>query len=88
MNNMAEAYGALSLGVGLVIMVASIFLFLLPFFVFKIRNQTIEMNKKMNQIIKLLGGQAGDPRYKICPKCQAKNRLSDLNCISCGGPLM
>jgi len=88
MNNMAEAYGVLVFGIGLVIMVTSVFLFLLPFFVFKIRNQVIEMNKKMNQIIELLGGRVTDSKYKICPKCQAKNRLTDYNCVSCGGPLL
>jgi len=29
-----------------------------------------------------------DTRYKICPKCQAKNRRMDLVCSGCGGPLM
>lgn len=87
MNNMAEAYGVLFFGIGLVIMVTSIFLFLLPFFVFKIRNQVIEMNKKMNQIIKLLGGQVTGPQYKICPSCQAKNSPVNNFCMGCGKPL-
>jgi len=84
MDNMGGAFVLLPI----VIIISAVLLFLLPFFVFKIRNQTIEMNKKMNQIIELLGGRAGDPRYKICPKCQTKNRLTDYSCISCGGPLL
>jgi len=84
MDNMGGAFVLLPI----VIIISAVLLFLLPFFVFKIRNPTIEMNKKMNQIIKLLGGQAGDSSYKICPKCQAKNRQIDLVCSGCGGPLL
>jgi len=27
------------------------------------------------------------PKYKICPKCQTKNRVTDYNCINCGSAL-
>ncbi len=84
MENVGGAFGFMSI----IMIIGAVFLFLLPFFVFKIRNQVIEMNKKMSQIIKLLGGQAGDPLYKTCPSCQAKNRIKDINCVSCGGPLL
>jgi len=84
MNNVGEAFGLMSI----VIIIGAVFMFLLPFFVFKIRNQVIEMNNKMNQIVELLGGRVADPKYKICPKCQAKNRQTDLVCSGCGGPLL
>jgi len=87
MNNPAEAYGFLSLIVGLVIIIAGVFMFLMPFFVFKIRNQIIEMNKKMNQVIKLIGGQDPDLRYKICKSCKAKNSPLNNFCVSCGKPV-
>ena len=87
MNNPAEVYGVFTFAVGVGIMVAGLFLFLLPFFVFKIRNQVIDMNKKMNEIIKLLGGQPPDLKYKICPSCQAKNSPFNVFCVSCGKPV-
>lgn len=44
-------------------LVFAVFLFLLPFFVLKIRNEVVAMNKKMDTIIALLGAEkaAQDP---------------------------
>ncbi len=83
MDNVGGAFVLLPI----VIIIGAVFLFLMPFFVFKIRNQTIEMNKKMNQIIELLGGQVTGPKYKICKSCQAKNSPVNNYCLGCGKPL-
>ena len=87
MNNPAEVYGVFAFVVGMVVMIAGLFLFLLPFFVFKIRNQIIEMNKKMSQVIKLLGGRVDGSKYKICKSCQTKNSPVNNFCMGCGKPL-
>ena len=55
-----EAIGALSGGVSLIILIAAILAFLLPFFVFRIRNKVISIDRKMDVIIELLAGGSGN----------------------------
>lgn len=85
---------------GIIIVMAVVLAFCMPFFVFKIRNQVVDINKKLARIIQLLEIQApGDetsatvPRVeidekgrkiKICPKCAKPNHPKDLKCIHCG----
>ena len=63
--------------------------FLLPFFVFRIRNKVISIDRKMDVIIELLAGGSGNTdtggilkkigirTYKDCPHCGTKNRSDD-----------
>ena len=78
--------------------IISIFLFIvgvmalfIPFWIYRIRNEVIEMNKKMDKLVKMTGRQGGfesldinDPGIKKCTKCGAKNRTQDSTCINCG----
>lgn len=90
-----EALGGLYLIVWLFLIVAAILAFLMPFFVLRIRNEMIKLNKNMSQLIELLSGQRGqefqlDPEkdMKTCPTCGKKNRNEDYNCMYCGEPLI
>jgi len=49
-----EAFGAFSGIIVLFLIIAAILAFLLPFFVFRIRNEMISMNKKMSVLIQAL----------------------------------
>jgi len=82
---------------GILIIVCAIMTLLLPFFVFRIRNEMISMNKKMTTLINLLqnNGFTDDTskietsKYsgqmiKICPDCGRKNRVEDITCTNCG----
>ena len=44
----------LNASVAVLIIIAAILLFLLPFFVFRIRNEVIKMNKKLDSILNAL----------------------------------
>lgn len=60
---------------------------LMPWFVYQIRNQTKDMDRKMDTIIELLGGQKqtiSDKLVKVCPFCKTKNRAFDHVCMNCG----
>ena len=63
-----EAIGALSGGVSLIILIAAILAFLLPFFVLRIRNKVISIDQKMDVIIELLGGGSGNTDGGILKK--------------------
>ena len=94
-----EAIGSLSGVVSLIILIAAILAFLLPFFVLKIRNKAISIDRKMDVIIELLGGgtvntdaggilkKIGIQTYKDCPHCGTKNRSDDYTCMACSKPL-
>jgi len=72
---------------GVVVILAlflAILALLMPWFVYQIRNQTKDMDRKMDTIIGLLGGQK---QIKVCPSCGAKNRAQDFKCLQCGKPL-
>ena len=64
--------------------------FLLPFFVLRIRRESIKTNQLLEQIAASLNGQnstGADPLIKSCPHCGAKNRSKDYTCISCSKPI-
>ena len=94
-----EAIGALSGGVSLIILIAAILAFLLPFFVFRIRNKVISIDRKMDVIIELRAGGSGNTdtggilkkigirTYRDCPHCGTKNRSDDYTCIACSKPI-
>lgn len=73
-----------------IVLIFALLALLMPVFVYQIRNQTKDMDKKMDTIIKLLARQSGvkvKARVKVCPSCGAKNRAQDFKCIGCGKPL-
>lgn len=98
---MEDASG-IALIVGLLVLIYAIVTFLLPFFVLRIRNEMISMNKKITRLVVLLGdekevvgrnkGQASIQEYEeenlitVCPHCGAENEPDDYNCIKCGKP--
>ena len=79
--------GTFSVFVLILGVVLAIMALLMPLYVYQIRNRTLDINKKMDTIIELLGGPeqtvAGN-RIKACPFCNAKNREIDLVCVNCG----
>lgn len=89
----AEAAGGMMSIVSIFVIIAGIMAIFIPFWIFRIRNEVITMNKKLNRMIELLGGEKqvmtetgtiiqGD-KYKICPSCGQKNRLNDQICLIC-----
>jgi len=70
---MEEIGGALGAW-AIIIFIAVVLTFCLPFFVFKIRNQVTSINNKMDKIIELLGGE----RTNLNPIVKFENRLSDI----------
>ena len=52
------AVGGAAMVLWIILIIAAILLFLLPFFVFKIRNQVVEINLKMSKIIELISTPA------------------------------
>jgi len=86
-------YGFPTLGglISVFLFIAGIMAIFIPFWVFRIRNEVIEMNKKMDKLVTMTGHQAGvesrdmnDPGIKKCTKCGTKNRTADSTCINCG----
>jgi len=80
---------------GIIIVIAIVLTFCIPFFIYKIRNQVVEMNKKMVLITEYLRMIAYDTKQekslddkgreiKTCPKCRNPNHPKDLKCIHCG----
>ena len=72
--------------IAIITIIYAIFMFFLPFFIFSIRNQTIQTNKLLREIAELLGSQ--DPEVidisvKRCPHCGAKNKKEDIICSNC-----
>jgi hypothetical protein len=65
--------------------------FLLPFFVLRIRNEVISMNKKLDKFLNIQEQTTTSipvkRREKICTNCSARNRLEDYTCTSCSNPL-
>lgn len=81
--------------------IISIFLFIagvmalfIPFWVYRIRNEVIEMNRQLSKLVEMQGYQGGyetlnkdEPGYKTCMKCGKKNRAGDAECLHCGETL-
>jgi hypothetical protein len=96
-----EDFGALFVGgLGtitiLVLLVAAVLAFLIPFFIFKIRNEVISINGKMGIIIELLEEEseekvvASKPApdgMKNCGYCGELNGRWDEICVKCGKPV-
>lgn len=101
MEAFMEAFSGLVALVVVVFLIAlAVLSFLLPFFVFRIRNEMIAMNKKMSELVRIVGGEsevkesegreekfAKGEMVAICPHCDTKNSPDELNCLKCGKPL-
>jgi hypothetical protein len=67
--------------------VAAIMLFLMPFFVFKIRNEVVEMNLINRRILALLESvvpEGKKPPTKNCKTCRTVNAIQNVRCSHCG----
>ena len=84
---------------GIIGLMFVVLMFCVPFFIYKIRNQVVEMNKKMVLMTEYLRMIAYDIKQersldnkgreiKACPKCGKPNRPKDLKCIYCGEALV
>jgi len=80
---------------GIISVIAIVLAFCMPFFIYKIRNQVVEMNKKMSLIVEYLRMQTYETKeereidgkgrpIKTCPKCGKPNHPKDIKCIHCG----
>jgi hypothetical protein len=83
----------------LLAMIYAASMFLLPFFIMRIRREVIAINQKMSRLEELLAQlsarqlpavasrPARDERgrlVKVCENCGRKNSLQDVQCIGCG----
>lgn len=92
-----EGLGAFSGIVTIVILIAAVLAFFLPFFVLRIRNEIISMNRKMTELVKILGDSntnysnveftESGKKVKNCMQCGTNNRYEDYKCMNCGSPL-
>ena len=83
--------------VTIVILIAVVLAFLMPFFVLRIRNELISMNQKMTELVKILGGSntnnsnveftKSGKKVKNCMQCGTNNRYEDYTCMKCGSAL-
>jgi len=74
--------------------IAVILAIFIPFFIYRIRNEIIRTNRKLDAVVDLLGGDSkklNEIKFgshtkptKICPYCRTENRKKDIKCISCG----
>lgn len=74
--------------------IAAVVLFLLPFFVFKIRNEVVQMNAEVSQLsrnlatlVRLMREVNRDkiPKAKECPACHRPLLFPYTKCKECGG---
>jgi hypothetical protein len=59
LDAMWEALGIIPVLFVVLLVLVSILVFLIPFFILKIRNQVVQINQKMDRIIDLLGSSGG-----------------------------
>ena len=67
--------------------VAAVMLFLMPFFVFRIRNELVELTRINKRILVLLEAVVPDskkPRTVTCKTCRTINAEQAERCIHCG----
>lgn len=73
----------------LVVAVAAVLLFLLPFFVFRIRNELIALNRTHGRVLALLESvipESKKPQVatKTCATCRTVNTAAATRCSHCG----
>jgi len=87
----------------LLALIYAVIMFLLPFFIMRIRREVIAINQKISRMEELLAQlsarqppvlalrPAHDERrrlIKVCENCGRKNSLQDAKCMGCGEPLV
>lgn len=84
-----EMQGIAPLIMSILFLVVAILLFLMPFFVLRIRNEMIEMNRKMERLIEAVGGErkrgffestVATKKIKICQDCGEENKETATGC--------
>jgi len=95
--NTGPAMGA-GFGVFLAVflIIAAIMSIFIPFWVFRIRNEIIAANKRLESLVKLLTPSAANHNkpaadapvaakmlYKSCPECGHQNEIEEKMCTSC-----
>jgi hypothetical protein len=78
-------------GMGILWITFLILTFFVPFFIFKIRNEVVKMNKKMDTIVELLGDSMTDEQitkkqahnYKIETSSYGTEKTLKI-CLKCG----
>ena len=93
-----DALGAFSGIVIIFLIIVAILAFLMPFFVLRIRNEMIKLNRNVAEAVDILERHFGesvsditvypDNKINLCQSCGRKNRQGDLNCSDCGAPLV
>ena len=82
----------------ILIIIFIVLAFCLPFFIYKIRNQVVEMNKKMvlmTEYLRMIAYGTKEERelrelddkgreIKTYPECRKPNHPKDIKCIHCG----
>ncbi|MCU0590555.1 MAG: hypothetical protein MUC57_03675 [Desulfobacterales bacterium] len=86
----------------LLALIYAIIMFLLPFFIMRIRREVIAINQKMSRVEDLLVQLAGKPPLasaaapktddrerllKVCENCGRKNAIREVKCVGCGDVL-
>ncbi len=89
--------GILILIIYIFIILSAIMAIFIPFWIYRIRNEAIRANRRLDVIVDLLGGKSKQidrlaigsrsKPTKTCLRCQTENRMEDTNCISCGSIL-
>ena len=78
------------------LIIAAIMSIFIPFWIFRIRNEAIAANKRLDTLIRLLTptaattakpaattAMASSTEFKPCPECGHQNKMEDKICTSC-----
>lgn len=99
MDPVGAVGGLLSLIIGLFGIVLAIMGILTPFFIYRIRNEVVEINKQMATVISMMPASAEHREYsggsqsgirsdvKRCMHCGTNNRIQDSICMACNKPV-
>lgn len=68
-----------------ILLVVGVMALLMPFFIYRIRNEVISINRKIGLLV---NDAVENKMERKCSKCGARNRAADFNCASCGAPLL
>jgi preprotein translocase subunit Sec63 len=73
------------------VLITAILAFLMPFFVFRIRNEIISMNQKISKLVKIMGSSkahySNSDKNKICPFCAEEIHITASVCKYCARDL-
>ena len=95
--NTAPAMGAgFGFFLAIFLIIAAIMSLFIPFWIYRIRNEAIAANKRLETLVKLLTPTAANPAnsssaappaakalYKSCPECGHENKMEEKICTFC-----